>query len=576
MKTIKGFTLCRLCLAILVFTMVLSGCAKKVMVESGALTPPSMDYDKAMADDERRAVAEEAPAKESRASASGLKAGFSDDNRQYGYFLDFLQQYKHVPHQALDVGERIIFSVKDGDGKPIPNVHVKIRDRNKTIDQGKTWADGSFLFFPSMHGPDITSYDVTLDHQGMTKKITLDRYGKRQVKVALAHSRQLPSPIPLDIVFILDTTGSMGEEIKRLKQTIELINLNLSSVTPAPAIRFGMVLYKDRSDSYDTKVIPFTSDLKTFQTELYKVTAGGGGDTPEDLEAALDKALNTLSWNDSGIRLGFIITDAPPKYYDNQPFTYSRAAMAAKEKGIKLFSVGTGGLPLAGEYVLRQISQFTSAAYIFLTYGEKGESEGGKAGSVSHHTGSNFQTDKLEAIIIRFARDELSHLSDTPVTSPDEYYKAVALPGEAKEETLKNLFEKAVTQLSDYSSIEIPEATPTAVLPLVSGKENALNCEYFTEHMIFALSSSPLFKHVARDSDMQSAEDELALGLSGMVDESNALEVGNFIGAQMLITGKLYREKDRFILFFKLIRVETAEVLSVTKLVVDKQLGLDN
>ena len=70
----------------------------------------------------------------------------------------------------------------------------------------------------------------------------------------------------------------------------------------------------------------------------------------------------------------------------------------AKAKGIKLFSVGAGGLPLEGEYPLRQIAQYTQGKYIFLTYGEKGESGGGAEGSVSHHTGSNFATDKLEAI----------------------------------------------------------------------------------------------------------------------------------------------------------------------------------
>ncbi len=71
-----------------------------------------------------------------------------------------------------------------------------------------------------------------------------------------------------------------------------------------------------------------------------------------------------------------------------------------------------GGLDLGGEYVLRQISQYTYGTYIFLTYGERGESEGGVAGSVSHHTGANYQTDRLEAIIIRLARQGW-HISRT-------------------------------------------------------------------------------------------------------------------------------------------------------------------
>lgn len=567
------------------------GCGKKAVMTEDSSLSPVMEDSVGIASEEKDSARFESAEKEalagapvvaprltrpgkSQVSESGLKAGFSDDNKQYGYFIDFLSKYSYVKHKTLDVGERIILSVKDSNDRPVPNAQVTIKAKGKPVSTGKTWADGTFLFFPSLTKGKNTSYEADVNIQGTHLTKTIDRNGVRHVDFTFNDARQLTSPVPLDIVFILDTTGSMGEEILRLKQTIELINLNLSAVSPAPDIRFGMVLYKDKGDEYRTHVIPLTRDLSQFQSRLNDVRAGGGGDTPEDLEAALDDALNSMTWNDKGIRLGFIITDAPPQFYDDQTFTYAKAAMAAKQKAIKLYSVGTGGLPLEGEYVLRQISQFTSAAYIFLTYGEKGESDGGSPGSVSHHSGNNFQTDKLETIIIRFAKNELAHLSDKPLTVQDEYFQAVTIPDEPKDETLKKLFEKAATQLVDYASIEMKPETPTAVLPIVSDKGNATTGEYFTEQMMLALNGNPFFKHVARSGDMQAAEDELALGLSGMVDESNASEVGNFIGADLLITGKLYPEKGAYNLFFRLIRVETAEVLSVTKLVIDKNLGL--
>ena len=62
--------------------------------------------------------------------------------------------------------------------------------------------------------------------------------------------RVVDENIPLDILFILDTTGSMGEEINRLKTTIELIHLNLTSLSTKPVVRFGLVLYKDIDDEY--------------------------------------------------------------------------------------------------------------------------------------------------------------------------------------------------------------------------------------------------------------------------------------------------------------------------------------
>jgi len=94
--------------------------------------------------------------------------------------------------------------------------------------------------------------------------------------------------------------------------------------------------------------------------------------------------------------LAFIITDAPAHLDYGQQYTYAVAARQARRKAVKFFSIGTGGLDIDGEYILRQIAQFTG--------GKKGESEGGHIGSVSHHTASNFQSAKLETIIIRFAK----------------------------------------------------------------------------------------------------------------------------------------------------------------------------
>ncbi|HPM35918.1 MAG TPA: VWA domain-containing protein, partial [Spirochaetota bacterium] len=322
--------------------------------------------------------------------------------------------------------------------------------------------------------------------------------------------------IPLDLLFIMDTTGSMGEEIARLKQTIEIINNNLAAMPAKPEIRFGMILYRDKGDEYVTKIIPLTSDLDGFQNELAKVEANGGGDTPEDLQSALDDAVNKIEWNKNGIRLIYAITDAAPHLDYEQKFTYVDAAREARKKGIKIFSVGTGGLDLDGEYVLRQISQYTYGKYIFLTYGEKGESEGGVEGSVSHHTGANFQTDKLEAIIIKFAKEELSNLSDKPLEKDEEYIEAKKIESEKNEETLKKLFDMALSQLVDYSTIKIDAGTPVSLLPVItSDNKYAANAEYFTEQANFSIAANKTFKLVER-KNLQKILEEIEFQNTGI------------------------------------------------------------
>jgi Mg-chelatase subunit ChlD/TolB-like protein len=512
---------------------------------------------------------------EATKAVSGLKAGFADDNKQFNYFVNFIKDYKNqVQHYPINISERIIFYCKDIAGKSIPNAKVGVYSGKKLLETGKTYADGSFMFYPSEYEFKYTAYTLTFEALNTKADITIDRQGKREHTVTLNTQRPQYKNVPLDILFVFDTTGSMGEEIARLKKTIEIINLNIASLSTKPDVRFGMLLYKDKGDEYVTKIIPLTGDLEKFQKELALVTAAGGGDGPEDLQSALADAVKKIQWNTGGIRLAFIITDAEAHLDYGQQYTYVDAAHDAKKQAIKFYSIGTGGLPLMGEFILRQISQYTQGRYIFLTYGERGESEGGKEGSVSHHTGANFQTDKLESIIIRFAKEELAYLTDQPLEEGEEYFDAKKVEDETNEETLQKLFDMAIAQLIDYSAINIQKGEPTAVLPIQSS-DAALktNAEYFTEQISMALGKNKVFKQVER-KNMQQILNEIGLGQTGIVDETGAAKAGKMLGAKMLVTGTIYAKNNNYELFLKLIRVESAEVLSATKAIVDKNLGV--
>lgn len=509
---------------------------------------------------------------------SGLKAGYSDDNEQFNYFVKFLEQYTgEVESYPLKIAERIILTVNDSGGKPVVNADVTVQIDGRTVASGRTFASGIFHLFP-LEYPEAASYKVLVAYGGERKSVSIERRGPRSIEVKLNGKRKTISAIPLDIAFILDTTGSMGEEIERLRSTIEIINANVSAVTPKPLVRFALVLYRDVDDAYLTSVVPFTADLDSFQKELNVIAADGGGDSPEDLQAALSDALKKLKWNTDGIRLAFTITDAEPHLDYGQTFTYAEAARDAKTKGIKLFTVGTGGLPLQGEYIMRQISQYTSARYIFLTYGEKGESDGGAEASVSHHTGSNFQTDKLETIIIRFTREELAFLNDVPLIPDDPYFDAKKIGSEEKEATLSTLFQDSLQNLADYSTYSVGAKTNAVLMPLgLSDADNAgdlpRQAEYFSEALLLSALKSKPFVIVER-KDLQKLLDEQKLQYSGLVEDATAVKLGAFLGAEVMVTGRLYLKDDKYEIFLKLLRVETGEILSVSKAKLTKDLGL--
>lgn len=507
-------------------------------------------------------------------SSSGLKAGFSDDNEQFNYFVGFLEKYSDVPHYGYDISERITARVLDSAGKPVANAAVSVRADGKVLASGLSYADGSFRFYPAAVGARSGSLELTASAGGMGASATTRRDGPRVVELRLQGRRTLPDPLPLDLLFVMDTTGSMGEEIERLKATIEIIHDNLAALRPRPLIRLGLVLYKDLGDEYVTSVSPFTDDLDAFRAALDPVVASGGGDGPEDLESALDDAVNRMDWNRGGLRLAFVVTDAEAHLDYGRRYTYVDAANDARARAIKLYTIGTGGLPLEGEYLLRQVSQLTDARYIFLTYGESGESEGGAEGSVSHHTGSNYQTDKLEAIVIRFVKEEVAWLSDTPASVDEDYFSARPVGEESRDETLGKLFVEAVGNLADYSTFRFGPEAPCVILPVsATGDGLGPSAEYFGERLVLAASEAGRWKPVER-KELQRVLAELELQLSGLADPATAARAGELLGADLAVASSLYLRDGRYELFLRLVRVSTAEVLAVARAKIDKDLGL--
>lgn len=118
----------------------------------------------------------------------------------------------------------------------------------------------------------------------------------------------------VDVVFVLDTTGSMGGMIEAAKEKIWSIASNMASAQPAPEIRIGLVAFRDRGDAYVTQLRDLSSDMDSMYATLMDYQADGGGDGPESVNKALDDALNQMSWSQEQdtYKVIFLVGDAPP------------------------------------------------------------------------------------------------------------------------------------------------------------------------------------------------------------------------------------------------------------------------
>ena len=149
----------------------------------------------------------------------------------------------------------------------------------------------------------------------------------------------------VEVVFCLDTTGSMGGLIEGAKQKIWAITNQVVSGRPTPEIKVGLVAFRDRGDTYVTKVFDLTTDLDEVHKNLKSFKAEGGGDTPESVNQALYESVTKIKWTTGKetLRLVFLVGDAPPHMDYADDVKYPETCKLAAEKGIIINAVLCGG-----------------------------------------------------------------------------------------------------------------------------------------------------------------------------------------------------------------------------------------
>ena len=141
----------------------------------------------------------------------------------------------------------------------------------------------------------------------------------------------------LEMVFVLDTTGSMGGLLDAAKQKIWSIVNEVMQKNSRPSVRVGLVAYRDNGDTYVTQIVPVTANLDQVYANLMDLEAGGGGDTPENVRRALAEGVKKAGWSSSkpGVaQILFLVGDAPPQNYAGEPDVVATAAEAVRKNMI--------------------------------------------------------------------------------------------------------------------------------------------------------------------------------------------------------------------------------------------------
>jgi hypothetical protein len=337
--------------------------------------------------------------------AGTLTAADWDDNLNFELYQAYLSDYIQGDNAPfIHSVDRIVITVKDATGEGLPNAKVEVSGSAGTFLSIPTATDGRALFLPkhdgAPEGEDLTVKVLPPPGQEGVAPVTLSlSTSQKEWSIPMpGAARQLPAA--LDLAFVVDATGSMGDELNYLKAEIDGISSDVSAAFSNVDIRYGLIVYRDNGDEYVTRKFEFTSDLTEFKANLDAQSAGGGGDTPEAMDAAMGDMVS-LQWRTgNAARLAFLVADAPTQPNGREPFL--KHANEARLAGIKVYPVAASGVSPDAEFQMRNAAQATLGRYLFLT------DDSGVGGSHAEPHIPCYQVQHLNKLINRMIASELT------------------------------------------------------------------------------------------------------------------------------------------------------------------------
>ena len=215
----------------------------------------------------------------------------------------------------------------------------------------------------------------------------------------IALDETLPSPTnQVQIAFMVDATGSMGDELEFLKMDLKKVINEVQKTNTQLKISTATVFYRDEGDEYVVKHSPFTEDINQTIEFISQQRADGGGDFPEAVDKALVQ-LNQLQWQpEARTRIAFLVLDAPPH---NKPAVISSIQYSVKTaaaSGIKLIPVVASGIDKTTEFLMRFIAMYTNGTYVFIT------DHSGIGNKHLEPSVGEYQVEKLSDLMVRLIK----------------------------------------------------------------------------------------------------------------------------------------------------------------------------
>jgi len=301
-------------------------------------------------------------------TAGVLTAGEWNDFDNWPYWLqlnnnDTIKAYQ--TRWAFYPNQKWVFTVKDNTQQPVADADVTIKANATEIWKGKTNRFGILQVMPDIFSaslPTDMQYSITYNNmEYATGTLTTSN-----PDVAITISTTAAEFNNVDLMFVVDATGSMSDEITYLQKELQNVLNSAGSHVPG-SLRYAGIFYRDFGDEYLTRINEFSPGNTSLLNFVADQNAGGGGDYPEAVEEALKAAVQQQWSSNARARIIFLILDAPVHDDEQKIDLLKQQVKLAAAKGIIIIPIAASGTDKPAEFLFRYMALATNGTYTFLT-----------------------------------------------------------------------------------------------------------------------------------------------------------------------------------------------------------------
>lgn len=329
---------------------------------------------------------------------------------------------------------------------PISDVPVQLKDESgKLIWSAKTDNTGKAELWANLFKNEALSGKLKVEAwiHGLVYTIDNPKIAKEGIN-RLSVNVLCEAPQNVDIVWAVDATGSMGDEIEYLKTELLDVIGRAKSRNPTLKFQMGTVFYRDQGDEYITKSSGLSTDIEKTVEFIQKQYAGGGGDYPEAVHTALEEAIFGQKWSPYAIaRICFLVLDASPHQNPEVNQSLQKSILAAAEKGIRIVPVTASGIQKDTEFLMKFFGLATNGTYVFLT------DHSGIGGKHLEPTTDEYKVELLNDLLVRLIGEftaietckgeSVIRFDDPQATNPEVMPEAKYFPNPAATQFILDL-----------------------------------------------------------------------------------------------------------------------------------------